>query len=271
MATGDNTSMNDSTPDMPNAPAAPPWRRRMYRVIFLADTPSGKLFDILLIAAIVASIAVVMLNSVQRVNDQIGSWLYAAEWGFTVLFSVEYICRLICSGRPARYARSFFGITDLLSTLPTFLSLIFPGMHGLLSIRALRVLRVFRVLNITSYMNEAKQLGAALMASRRKIVVFLLTVLMIVVILGSLMYAVEGRTNGFTSIPRSVYWAIVTLTTVGYGDISPSTPMGQAIAAVVMILGYSIIAICTGIVGLEVVRERAQAEPTTCPHCRKTF
>ena len=246
------------------------WRRRMHTVIFEADTPGGKAFDVVLIASILLSIAVVMLNSVEPISKKMGPLLIGLEWLFTILFTAEYICRLLCVGRATRYARSFYGVVDLLSVLPTFLSLLIPGSHSLLTIRSLRVLRIFRVLKITTYLSEARVLYRALAASRRKIVVFLMVVLTIVVILGSLMYAIEGRDNGFSSIPRGVYWAIVTLTTVGYGDISPQTALGQTIAAAVMILGYSILAIPTGIISFEFAQAAKNAPSTStqsCPQC----
>jgi voltage-gated potassium channel len=199
---------------------------------------------------------------------QYGELLRAAEWGFTILFTLEYVLRLWCSPRPMRYARSFFGVVDLVAILPTYLSLIFPGGQASLSVRALRLLRVFRILKLAHHVSEARVLMRALRQSREKITVFIAAVLTLVVIMGSMMYLIEGATNGFTSIPRSVYWAIVTLTTVGYGDIAPQTNVGQALAAVIMIMGYAIIAVPTGIVTVELgnVARRALAE-RTCPKC----
>jgi voltage-gated potassium channel len=238
------------------------WRTRTNEVIFGADTPAGKAFDLVLIVAIISSLAVVMLDSVKSVNAEYGPQLRFAEWTFTLLFSIEYAVRLSCVDRPAKYARSFFGIVDLLAILPTYVSLFVPGAQALLVIRTLRILRVFRVLELGSYVSESEQLARALSASKRKIQVFVFTVLILVVIFGSLMYLIEGPEGGFTSIPRGVYWAIVTMTTVGYGDIAPASNLGQAIAACIMILGYGIIAVPTGIVSAELTlgdRRRAKA------------
>jgi len=229
-------------------------KEKVYRIIFETDTPAGKGFDVALIVSIKLSIIVVMLDSVDSIREPYHQILFVLEWLFTLLFTAEYALRLICTRHPARYVWSFFGIVDLLAILPTYFSLFFPGSHYLLVIRVLRVLRVFRVLKLVQYMHEATLLLTALKASRRKIVVFLYTVVSLVVILGSLMYVIEPDSSGFTSIPRSVYWAIVTLTTVGYGDISPVTGLGQALAAMIMILGYSIIAVPTGIVSVEYSR-----------------
>ena len=227
------------------------WRFQLHEIIFEADTPVGKLFDVLLIWTIVISVLAVMLDSVTTIRNQYGSMLYLLEWLFTIMFTIEYLLRLFCVGRPLKYAISFFGIVDLVAIVPTYLSLILPGSQYLLVIRVIRVLRVFRVLKLAHYLSEATIILRALKASQRKISVFLFTVLVLVVIFGSLMYLIEGEKNGFTSIPRSVYWAIVTLTTVGYGDISPQTPFGQALAAIIMIMGYGIIAVPTGIVTVE--------------------
>ncbi len=233
------------------APPPGDWRHRAYVVVFGSDTPAGKAFDVGLILAILASVAVVMLESVAEVRAEHGPLLRAAEWAFTLLFTAEYVLRLACVARPARYAASFFGVVDLLAILPTWVSAVVPGAQYLLVVRVLRILRAFRVLKLAHHVSEARVLSRALYASRRKITVFLFTVFALVVIIGSVMYLVEGEENGFTSIPRSVYWAIVTLTTVGYGDVSPQTPLGQALAALVMVLGYAIIAVPTGIVTAE--------------------
>lgn len=245
-----------------------PWRQVLFEVIFEADTPAGKWFDIVLIMCIVLSVIAVMLDSVASVRGRCGNLLYAVEWFFTILFTVEYILRLICVGSPIRYAVSFFGVIDLLAILPTYMSLLFFGSRYLAVVRVLRVLRIFRVLKLGHHTREATLLKRALYASRRKIIVFLFVVLTLVVIIGSLIYVIEGAANGFTSIPRSVYWAVVTLTTVGYGDISPKTGAGQFLAALVMILGYSIIAVPTGIVTAEI--SQAYKDKTTrqaCPRC----
>jgi voltage-gated potassium channel len=244
------------------------WRKILFEIIFEADTPAGKWFDIVLIISILLSVMTVMLDSVSSIRSKYGEFLYAAEWFFTILFTVEYIFRLICIGKPIRYAVSFFGIVDLLAILPTYMSLLFFGSRYLLVVRVLRVLRIFRILKLGHHTKEAAVLRKALYASRQKIIVFLFVVLTLVVIIGSLMYVIEEEENGFTSIPRSVYWAIVTLTTVGYGDISPKNGMGQFLAAIVMILGYSIIAVPTGIVTVEL--SRAQMGITSsqaCPNC----
>ncbi|MBI1925738.1 ion transporter [Candidatus Poribacteria bacterium] len=230
------------------------WRVLLNEIIFEADTPAGKLFDIILILSIVLSVIAVMLDSVSAIRKVHGDFLYSVEWFFTILFTIEYVLRLLCIGQPIRYATSFFGVVDVLSIIPTYLSLFFPGSQYLLVIRILRVLRVFRVLKLVHYLGEANVIMQALRASRRKITVFLFTALTIVIVLGSLMYVIEGGENGFTSIPQSIYWSIVTLTTVGYGDISPKTGAGQALAAVIMILGYGIIAVPTGIVTVEFSR-----------------
>jgi voltage-gated potassium channel len=245
-----------------------PWRRRLYRVIFESDTRAGRLFDVTLIVCILTSVAVVMVDSVAPVRARYGRYLYGVEWFFTVLFTVEYILRLLCVGRPLRYAGSFFGVIDLLSVLPTYVSVLLPGSRYFIVIRILRVLRVFRVLRLAQYMGESRLLMQALRASRRKVAVFLVTVLTLVVVLGSLIYVVEGEEHGFTSIPKSIYWAVVTLTTVGYGDIAPQTPLGQFVAMIVMILGYGIIAVPTGIVTVEMSQAfRQKVSAVVCPAC----
>ncbi len=247
------------------------WRLRLHEVIFEADTAAGKAFDVALLVSIVASVVLVMLDSMAGVHARWGWWIRAGEWVFTVLFTVEYVLRLISVRRPGCYATSFFGVVDLLAWLPAYVGLVIPGSHYLTVIRVLRVLRVFRVLKLGPYVGEAARLSAAMRSSRRKITVFLLAVVALVVILGSVMYLIEGPEHGFTSIPRSVYWAIVTMTTVGYGDISPQTAPGQALAAAVMILGYSIIAIPTGIVSVEMYRTGAAGEAGTqvCRSCSR--
>ena len=244
------------------------WRLRLHEIIFEADTPEGRAFDMVLIAAILLSVLAVMLDSVSGIRARWGNLLQTVEWGFTILFSIEYLLRLICVGKPWKYAVSFFGVVDLLSVVPTYLSLILPASRFLLVIRILRVLRIFRVLKLLPYLKEAALLMRALRASRRKITVFLTTVMALVTIFGCVMYLVEGEANGFTNIPESIYWAIVTLTTVGYGDIYPKTGVGQAIAAIVMILGYSIIAVPTGIVTAELTQAVAKKQSTqACPEC----
>ena len=245
-----------------------PWRARLHEIIFEADTPAGQYFDIALIICILLSTLCVMLDSVRDIRAAYSETFNALEWVFTLLFTVEYGLRLACVQRPLRYAISFYGLVDLLSILPTYLSLLIAGTHYLLMIRILRILRIFRVLKLVTYLGEARLLIRALRASRRKIGVFLFAVITLVVILGSLMYVIEGEANGFTSIPRSIYWAIVTLTTVGYGDIAPRTDLGQLLAAFVMILGYAIIAVPTGIVTVEMANVFRQSTNTrACPAC----
>lgn len=248
-------------------------RNRIHIVIEGTDTRLGKLFDIVLLFAIIASVLVVMLDSVLSLKLQYGRYFFYAEWFFTILFTIEYALRLFSAPNRSRYAFSFFGIVDLLSLLPTYISSInpfFDGVQYLLVVRILRVLRVFRVLKLKAYMQQAGFLASALKTSQQKITVFFLSVLLLVTIFGSVLYVVEGPQNGFTSIPLSIYWAVVTLTTVGYGDISPKTPLGQAIATMVMITGYSIIAVPTGIFTSELAKNmRPQLHPITCPNCGK--
>jgi len=245
-----------------------PTRVRIHEIIFEADTPAGKAFDVALMVFIILSVVAVMLESTSAIADRYGPWLRTFEWVITGLFTVEYLLRLYCVGNPFRYARSFFGVVDLLAILPSYLSIFIPGAQSLLVIRALRLLRVFRVLKLAQFVGEASELTAALRASARKIIVFLGAVLTIVVIVGSMMYLIEGEDNGFTSIPVSIYWAIVTMTTVGYGDVAPHTPLGKILASAIMILGYGIIAVPTGIVSVElagVTRKRITTQ--ACPEC----
>lgn len=245
------------------------WRR----IIFQSSRWDEKAFDLLLIITISLSVIVVMLESVPTLNQELRSVLYYIEWGITILFTLEYFLRLYVSLRPLRYARSFFGVVDLLAILPTYLDLLLPGAHYLALLRVLRVLRIFRVLKLVKYIGEANVLIHAMRASARKISVFIFGVVVLVLILGSLMYLIEGAEHGFTSIPKSVYWAIVTLTTVGYGDISPETPLGQFFASIIMITGYGIIAVPTAIVTAEMtnphrdeIAERESEDPV-CPSC----
>jgi voltage-gated potassium channel len=245
-----------------------PFRARLHEIIFEADTPGGKLFDVLLILSIVASVILVMLDSVSAIQQAFGRLLYLGEWIFTILFTIEYALRLYSVRRPLAYATSFFGIVDLMAILPSYLSIIFPGTHYLLVIRILRVLRIFRVLKLAQYVGEIQVLSRALLASRRKITVFLFTMTTLVIIFGSLMYLIEKPEHGFTSIPRSIYWAVVTLTTVGYGDISPRTELGQAISAIIMIIGYGIIAVPTGIVTAELTQTyKKDVSTQACLQC----
>ena len=244
----------------------PSRRERWREIIFEADTPAGRAFDVTLLWAIALSVVAVMLETVAPIREDYGRALYVIEWIFTALFTLEYALRLYTAPRPLAYARSFFGLVDLLAVLPTYVSFFFPGSQSLLTIRALRLLRAFRVLKLAHYLGEANVLVTALQASRRKVTVFLGTVLVLVMILGSAMYLIEGSESGFTSIPRAVYWAIVTLTTVGYGDITPVTVPGQLLASVVMILGYAIIAVPTGIVTAEFM-EVQRSRPITTRTC----
>ena len=245
-----------------------PWQTKIYEVIFEADTPSGKLFDVLLIIAILLSVTVVFLESIEELKNDYGKIFYALEWGFTILFTVEYLLRIISVNKPLRYIFSFYGVIDFLSIAPTYLSLIIVGSQYLLAIRILRLLRVFRVFKLTHLLTQSNILVGALKASRAKIAVFLFAVLTSVVVIGAIIYVVEGPENGFTSIPVSMYWAIVTLTTVGYGDISPQTPLGQFIASIVMIMGYAIIAVPTGIVSVEIASvARKHITTQVCPNC----
>lgn len=247
------------------------FRKRLYVIIFGAATPAGKAFDIALIVLIVLSVVAVMLDSVLLIRFRYSRWLIAAEWTFTILFTLEYVVRLYCSPTPWRYARSFYGIVDLIAVIPTYLSLLIPGTQYLLVIRLLRVLRVFRVLKIVQYMGEAELLIQALRSSRRKISVFIFAVLTMITVFGSIMYVVEGAEHGFTSIPRSIYWTIVTITTVGYGDIKPETPLGQLLASIIMMVGYAIIAVPTSIVSVEMAQavrgQQIRDLPERCPQC----
>lgn len=250
----------------------------MYEIIFEADTPAGKFFDVSLIMFIFASIVVVMLETMDNFSPEAHDFFYQAEWVFTIFFTVEYILRIYTVHRPRRYIFSFYGIVDLLSILPTYLIWLFPGAQSLLVIRSLRLLRVFRVFKLGNFLFESQIIMKALKESRSKIIVFLMFVMIVVIIFGSVMYLVEGALPGgnqeFDSIPRSVYWAIVTLTTVGYGDIAPNTWLGQMIAATIMILGYSIIAVPTGIVTSEFTkaykrRKTDKISSQVCSYCMK--
>ena len=246
------------------------WKSKLHEVIYEADTPAGKLFDVLLLVTIFTSIVLVMLESVPSINKKYNLIFDISEWVITVLFTIEYILRIVSIKKPKHYIFSYYGIIDLLSTIPKYLSLIFGGAHALIVLRSLRLLRIFRVLKITRYLGESNRLLEALRASKAKITVFVFAVVVICLILGSIMYIVEaGEDSGFISIPRSVYWTIVTLTTVGYGDIAPVTTLGQFIASIVMILGYGIIAVPTGIVSAEYTAQfkRTHTNTKTCETC----
>lgn len=246
-----------------------PWRSRMYQIIFEADTPAGKFFDVALVIAIMMSVLAVMLDSITEIHQRWGHVLFYLEWTFTIVFTIEYIARIISVQSPRHYIFSFMGIIDFLSLLPSYIALILGGSSYAIAIRILRLLRIFRILKLAYYLEEAAFMTRALAASRRKLFVFFLTIITLVTILGTLMFVVEGPENGYSSIPKSIYWAIVTLTTVGYGDISPKTPLGQAIASMVMILGYTIIAVPTGIVTAELAKHtlRNINVATACPRC----
>ena len=248
-------------------PAESNWRHKLYEIVFEAETTAGRAFDFTLISLILLSVIAVFLESIRSVREVLGPQLMRAEWTFTILFTIELALRLIAVKRPARYLLSFYGIVDLLAILPTYLSLFVPGTQYLLTIRILRILRIFRILKLTEYVSGGRVITAALRASKQKILVFLVAVLTIVTVVGSLMYVVEGEENGFTDIPTSIYWAIVTLTTVGYGDLSPKTPLGKLLASVIMIMGYGIIAVPTGIVTAELARMPRGYTTHVCPEC----
>lgn len=248
---------------------SPSLRKRVFQIIFESDTRPAKTFDIVLITLIVLSVGVIFLDSVPHLHERYGGLFYAVEWVFTLIFTLELALRLYCLDHPLRYLRSFYGILDLLAIMPTWLSLLLPGAQSLLVLRVLRVLRVFRVLRLMEFVGEGQMLVQALKRSQRKILLFLLTVLLIITVFGALIYLIEPPEAGFTSMPRSMYWAIVTLTTVGYGDIAPVTPLGQFISAFMMILGYSIIAVPTGVFSAEVIRSIRQERYSdeACPGC----
>lgn len=251
---------------------APPRRQQLYRIIFETDTVAGQRFDNWLLVCILASLIVVMLDSIVEVHQLYAKPLTVIEWGFTALFAMEYLARLYCSPRPLRYAFSFFGLIDLLAILPALIGLFYSDAQYLLVVRVLRLIRVFRVLKLSPYMKQANFLLTALRGSQQKITVFFVSIATLVTVFGALMYVIEGPVNGFTSIPKSIYWAIVTLTTVGFGDVVPKTPLGQALASLVMITGYSVIAVPTGIFGAELanaMRDNSRLRHP-CPGCGKT-
>lgn len=244
-------------------------RQRLHDVIMQHDSPAERAFDVAVIGAILLSVLVVMLDSVASISARYGGALYAAEWFFTILFTLEYLLRLWTARDRGAYARSFYGVVDLLAVLPTYLSVLFPPGRFLVALRILRVLRIFRILKLAEYVEQGAVLTAALRSSRYKITVFVCAVLTIVVVVGSLMYLIEGPSAGFTDIPQSIYWAIVTITTVGYGDVAPQTALGKSLAATLMITGYGIIAVPTGIVTLELDRasRAARGERRVCSGC----
>lgn len=254
-----------------NDPRQKPLRLRLYEIIFEADTKAGKTFDIVLLCCIVASVFIIIAESVQSFRLSFGKWFFLLEWFFTAIFTVEYIARVWVVSKRSKYIFSFFGIIDLLSILPSYLALFFPGAQSLMVIRSIRLLRIFRIFKLSRYIGESQNLMRALRASKHKITVFLVTVITSVIITGTMMFLVEGPEHGFTSIPRSIYWAVVTMTTVGYGDIAPQTTLGQALASCIMILGYGIIAVPTGIVSAEMMQLKTQEKLTTqvCPHCMR--
>jgi len=244
------------------------WQERWYEVIFEADTRAGKAFDVVLLIAIFLSVLAVILDSVEDIRGRFGGLLFTAEWVFTILFTAEYAARIACAHRRMRYILSFYGIVDLLAIMPTYFMVLYPGAQTLAVVRSLRLLRVFRVLKLAHMLSEAGALRRAIWASRSKIAVFLAFVLISVVIIGAAMYVIEGPEAGFTSIPQSMYWAVVTMTTVGYGDVAPESPLGKALAAAIMILGYSMIIIPTGIVTAEIARPTVKPVTTqVCPAC----
>lgn len=243
-------------------------RKNLFDIIFEADTALGKKFDIALLIIILLSVLVVVLESVNDLSTNYARWFIFIEWVFTVIFTIEYVLRIYVTDRPLKYVFSFFGIIDLLAILPAFLAMFITGAHSLLIIRTFRLLRVFRILKASRYINASQNLARALIASRAKIGVFLFAVLTIVIFLGAIMYLVEGEKNGFTSIPKSIYYTIVTLTTVGFGDITPQTTLGQFISSIVMIMGYAIIAVPTGIISVEIAKSSQNTQ--VCPSCLKT-
>ncbi len=244
-----------------------PWRDKWHEVIFGHDTAAGRLFDVVLLTLILLSVLTVLLESVRSIREQYGTYFRVAEWTFTSLFTIEYVARLVSARNAKHYATSFFGVVDLLSIAPIYLSFVFGATHSFTVVRSLRLLRVFRILKLTEYIGEAAVLRVALQESIRKITVFLFAVLAVVIIVGALMFEIEGEANGFTSIPTAMYWAIVTVTTVGYGDISPKTVIGRILASMLMIVGYGIIAVPTGIVTFEFARASAAGPVRICSAC----
>lgn len=251
--------------DLEYGPARQGWRARIYRVVFESDTRAGVLFDKVLVATIVASILCVMLDSEPAIHARWARELLVAEWAFTALFTVEYLARIACLRHPSRYALSFYGVIDLLAVLPVYFALLFPGLHVLIDVRVIRLLRIFRIFKLAPYLREFQVLRSAIEASARKILVFLSVVMMVVIVMGSVMYVVEGPEHGFTSIPTSIYWAITTMTTVGYGDISPKSELGRILSSLMMLVGWGTLAVPTGIITTELVNRRQAG--FACPAC----
>jgi voltage-gated potassium channel len=244
------------------------WRLRAYTIIFEADTRAGRVFDVVLLLLIVLSVGVVFADSVADFHGRYGETFHALEIGFTLIFTLEYLVRLACVRHPARYARSFFGVVDLLSVLPTYLAFVFPGLHSLIDVRVLRLLRIFRIFGLSAYVNEYHSLLMAIRNSARKILIFLSFVIIVTIIMGTVMFMVEGPAHGFTSIPTAIYWAVTTMTTVGYGDISPETTLGRLIATVMMLVGWGTLAVPTGIVTVEMGQVRKHRETATTRSCQ---
>ena len=277
MSSGDSQQAAFETPADAQARFGKPsggWRLSLHRVIFESDTPAGRIFDLVLIAAILASVAVVIADSMPVLGRRHRTTFEVIEWSFTLLFTVEYIARLLCVRYPLRYATSLFGVIDLVAVLPTYLAFFFPDLHALIDVRILRLLRIFRILKMGAYIAEYSALGSALAASRRKILVFLSFVILVVLVMGTLMYVIEGPENGFTSIPIGMYWAVVTMTTVGFGDITPKTELGRFIASFQMLLGWGILAVPTGIVSAEFTAQYFRRDPLGrgrgCTRCAST-
>ncbi|HDR89810.1 MAG TPA: ion transporter [Bacteroidetes bacterium] len=254
---------------MTQVPSSDSLKKRWYRIIFETKTPAGKWFDMILLILILISVVVVIMESMAPVNRQYGKWLRTIEWIITLAFTVEYIIRIMVVRKPFRYIFSFYGIIDFLAVIPTYIGLFLAGTHSMVVIRALRLLRIFRIMKFNRYMDEGSIIARALIASRRKIAVFLFGVFTVVIIIGTLMHLIEGPENGFSNIPRGIYWSIVTLTTVGYGDLYPATTAGRFIASFVMILGYAIIAVPTGIVTAEMSRNKENGNTRKCQQCGK--
>lgn len=267
--------MNHASTTRPTDPRLSPWRQRLHEIVFEADTPAGKAFDIILIVAILLSVIVVMLDSVRTINQRYATILLVAEWSFTILFTIEYALRLIAVHKKTRYIFSFYGLVDLLSILPTYLSVLIPGAHELMVIRSLRLLRIFRIFKLARFVQEAGDLRHGLWRSRAKLTVFIIFVTIVVVLMGTIMHLIEGDPVRFpdtpyTSIPESIYWAIITMTTVGFGDITPQTPLGKALTAITVLIGYAMIVVPTSIVTADILEEHRSKNPIStqaCPAC----